>query len=457
MSSTEVSDKVYDGSAGAMFVAGHYGNRITGGEWSNITFTKSLSGVNRTYKYATSLARNFLNPEWQDFTDIDVLPEMMNKNSDLVLIQISANAVGYDGPVNDPLFSAHKTIFDGGITANRKKYTSDWPIQTMGCRQQYQYCVARANAPDFCTDLNALPGRIQEYFAGASEAQIAALRLLVTSNLLFDASDAFEQHGTEASRLLGAANFMAALPDDQWIREVVASEKFVWASMQTLVSDYAIGHAVRDPLVIESLKKNITKGERQLCGAQRMRKSGGFMNINVFGLAFIITFSFIVTALDLVLLKFLIFLRRFRRALAPRIDRWIQDGVFQLQRRAYEAKDGMAWECLEKEIPIPVNNELLDDLPIEMNRSVCTHECAKCSSSSISDESQGSIDQPHETADQPQTTTDQPQEATDELHATSEEFHGTTDEHDTTVESDTVSTAQLSDDGASAATQRVAA
>ena len=36
----------------------------------------------------------------------------------------------------------------------------------------------------------------------------------------------------------------------------------------------------------------------------------------------------VVTALDVTLLKFLIFLKQFKKALAPRIDRWIREDVW---------------------------------------------------------------------------------------------------------------------------------
>lgn len=87
-------------------------------------------------------------------------------------------------------------------------------------------------------------------------------------------------------------------------------------------------------------------------------------NINVFGLAFIIAFSTSITLVNLVLLKFLVFLSRFRQALAPRLDRWVQDGVFQLQRRAFEAHGEGVWMDLEKEIPITTRKEMLRELPI---------------------------------------------------------------------------------------------
>ena len=83
-----------------------------------------------------------------------------------------------------------------------------------------------------------------------------------------------------------------------------------------------------------------------------MTDSNPARNINVFGLAFVTSFSVFVTVLDIMLLRFLIFISRFRRVLAPRIDQWIQDGVWQLQRRAYEAQGCTGWNNLEKEIPL---------------------------------------------------------------------------------------------------------
>jgi hypothetical protein len=85
----------------------------------------------------------------------------------------------------------------------------------------------------------------------------------------------------------------------------------------------------------------------------------------VFGLAFITTFCSVVTVIDLGLLRFLIHLRKCQPFFAPRIDRWIQDGVFQLQRRAYEGEGQGYWKKLNEEVPLTAMNELLPNLPIE--------------------------------------------------------------------------------------------
>lgn len=86
-------------------------------------------------------------------------------------------------------------------------------------------------------------------------------------------------------------------------------------------------------------------------------------NINVFGLSFIIAVAVFFAILDITILRIMIYLTRFRRALGPRIDRWIQDGVWQLQRRAYEGEGYRAWTDLEADIP-RTDESKLKDLPI---------------------------------------------------------------------------------------------
>ncbi|KAF2790886.1 hypothetical protein K505DRAFT_340046 [Melanomma pulvis-pyrius CBS 109.77] len=100
------------------------------------------------------------------------------------------------------------------------------------------------------------------------------------------------------------------------------------------------------------LEQNIILDEgKTLYAAQKMRISGDVVKINVFGLIFIISFSVLVSLVDNTLLKMLIFASRSRRALASRIERWVQDGVWQLQRRAYEGQGQgyRGWIDVEKD------------------------------------------------------------------------------------------------------------
>ena len=86
--------------------------------------------------------------------------------------------------------------------------------------------------------------------------------------------------------------------------------------------------------------------------------------MNVFALVFLTTFASLISLFSMGVLRFCIFMARFRKALAPRIDRWVQDGVFQLQRRAFEAQDGGRWVGAEREIPVTWDRERLRELPV---------------------------------------------------------------------------------------------
>lgn len=82
-------------------------------------------------------------------------------------------------------------------------------------------------------------------------------------------------------------------------------------------------------------------------------------------------FSSLVALLDLILLRLILIPRK-----SPRINRWIQDGVFQLQRRAYEVHGEGTWYQIEKEIPMTIIGEQLGDLPLTL-QPVCACRGAK--------------------------------------------------------------------------------
>jgi hypothetical protein len=88
-------------------------------------------------------------------------------------------------------------------------------------------------------------------------------------------------------------------------------------------------------------------------------------NINFFGLIFTTVMSGMFVATDLVLLRSLLHLRKYKPWLGRRVDRWLQDGVFQLQRRAHEAHGQGVWKNLSDEVPITSEKILLPELPFE--------------------------------------------------------------------------------------------
>jgi hypothetical protein len=76
---------------------------------------------------------------------------------------------------------------------------------------------------------------------------------------------------------LSYAGTVVLLPDDHWVAEITYWEQVVWASLQAMVTDYAMDYGVQEPGIAEAVWKNLTFGEKQLCSAQRMVKPGGFV------------------------------------------------------------------------------------------------------------------------------------------------------------------------------------
>lgn len=85
---------------------------------------------------------------------------------------------------------------------------------------------------------------------------------------------------------------------------------------------------------------------------QKVVEPGDFADIRVFGLAFTLAMSAVLTTLDFGALRSLICLSKFKKRLSPGVQCWIGDGIYQMQRIAYEAKGTKDWTRQTKEIPV---------------------------------------------------------------------------------------------------------
>ncbi|KAH8707661.1 hypothetical protein GQ44DRAFT_662719 [Phaeosphaeriaceae sp. PMI808] len=363
-------------------IAAHYGLRRDTGDWANLTMAQSLAlaNVTRGYTANTVMKWGAQRRDAISASSFDPIPELRVSKADLTLIMVTLNQVRYQVPVEDPFFSAHKPFnWIGSTTVNTTVYFSDWPNAMMACKQQFQFCHARKAKDDFCTDLTFLPDAANSTnFPEASDVQIAGLSLILGASFKYSNWNAPSKGLNATSKFSSSNGYVTEeFPKDQWVSEVVGWEKYIWATFQAYISDYAVGYNTRVPALKGFLKTNLTKGEKELCAMQRMLKPSGVMNISVLGLAIVVTFAVLFAVADLVVLKFLIFFKRFRKVMAPRIDRWIQDGVFQLQRRAYEASNEGVWVRQDTEVPATIDDQLLCELSAGSARYCCTHTCAK--------------------------------------------------------------------------------
>ncbi|KAF2110750.1 hypothetical protein BDV96DRAFT_199237 [Lophiotrema nucula] len=346
----------------------HLGATFREGE-ENYTSKASLFMSNLTSRFFLQTNTAFVTPGNETSSSLIPLPEMTFSDADVALIHVYKNSVAYLIPNNDPLFAAHDATNMSQAIAGWTTYTayfSDFPVGVFGCTTQYQYCHARASKSDFCTNSTGLPDIVNATaFPDASPIQLAALHLIreASANMMLDSAAETLQVDYQSEDPTGNSFIHDGVPDNQWEIEVTAWVEYIWAAMQIQLSDYAIGIEARQTGAGIYTVKNMTAGEKALCSKLKMRNPGAFVNISVFGLAFTIASALLATVLDLGLLRTLIFVKKLRH---PRIDRWIQDGVFQLQRRAYEAAGEGQWRRLRKEVPTTVGTERLQELPLSL-------------------------------------------------------------------------------------------
>lgn len=224
---------------------------------------------------------------------VKLLPSMERKDADVHAVAVLLNNVQFHSQSDDLIYSVHKnyTVLDALEYKNRTIYRADHPLIAVGCTQQvgvlyfrtlnsltllkYQFCVA-TSSEEQCSDLNALPSDAKSlHLSGASAIQIAALQLLIEFSLFYPLGRISQPNA--ALKMGSHDQILEKLPDTEWITEVKAWESNVWAALQTGISDYAIGPSARARISDGDIHKPNSTGENQLCGTQRMRKSGSFV------------------------------------------------------------------------------------------------------------------------------------------------------------------------------------
>lgn len=126
---------------------------------------------------------------------------------------------------------------------------------------------------DTCTGLGPLSENAwQDAFPEASDVQKLIIQLLGHASVFMD----FGNFLTLNASYTISRGARSALPDNQWRVEAISQESKVWAIIQILLADYAIGAQTTDPHAYDYIDKPATAAEKSVCHAMRMRKSGGF-------------------------------------------------------------------------------------------------------------------------------------------------------------------------------------
>ncbi|KAI9784416.1 MAG: hypothetical protein M1816_000840 [Peltula sp. TS41687] len=330
----------------------------------NSTWLSSSITMNKTRAYTKAALRHYLNGE--RYSDFVPRPELIRSDADHTVVFISMNSVLAAEPIDDPIFSAHRPIVT--LASNRNSgifYGADRPAGVIGCIEQYQFCNPNMHELRGCTPLTGIVeatelARTTTNLNPFQSATMDRLRDAILNWSCGIAIAGYDQAGLLAERQV-ITSTQLPLPRNHWQVEVEDWHGTVFAAIQRFMVEHTIGPD--DAAWLKYLQKPNTTAELAMCHTQKVRVGSNFSNINVFGLAFIIALGGLIILTNLVLRNVIVrLLARRPNCQSGMAVPWLQDGLLQVQRIAYQACGEGTWEGLGDTVPVTKRGELLRNL-----------------------------------------------------------------------------------------------
>jgi hypothetical protein len=260
------------------------------------------------------------------------------------LIFIASNALVYETPIDDPLFSAHTVSFFTMPNAqgiNKTYYESDKYIGIIGCTEQHQVCHA-----DTCTPLSSSNEvfSISSRGSGLSTSQSGLLQRLAYGNVYTGIANVINSRSGRALRASETVRDVrqASLPSDQWQIELSFWFSTGLAMFQLIVQEFAAPSKILPGSFIEQRKGPV---EQAMCSSQKTLTTNETISFSVLGLAVILIMGtlLILTSFILETVVGWIGLKGHQN--------WVMDDKLQLQRMVFEGR-GVRWTNTRRPVPV---------------------------------------------------------------------------------------------------------
>lgn len=374
-------------NASSAYYGPQMGNLYTNSTFTSVNVFKDTTEQQAesfaAYELASAYAYQSKGADVSDLTyaqSFDPIDELIHPLGDLSLAFMTFPAY-YQAPVDDLWFSAHRKIryqSNTSVTSTTgEAYEKDIPISTMGCQDQYQVCV---NGSSMCTDLQGILQISAELDSWSlTETQNAALAWLVQSFINTGTYNVMPQNGGQAPLLASDklfAEISTALPTGQWRLEAEYWFAISLAWLQSYIIDYGTGQALDD---VSWINTTLSKAQRDLCDNLIIRGTS-LQSFDLFAIIMIFVVGVLLIVLSLTIEQLCGLLQtRYLRGLTCRRV-WVANGLLQLQRLAYEAKDDGTWIGTDSFVPRTKTGELFDHLGVGANNSEEVKEQSSVSS-----------------------------------------------------------------------------
>jgi hypothetical protein len=318
--------------------------------------------------------------------DYSPIPALHLPDADVHLAFLSAPEIHFSNPIDDPLFSAHKSA--SGLKNEETHemldaYLQDEPLAVMACTQQIQYCNPNLPEADRCEPLRGLidPRRstnLHKIFP--EDAHFAAIKWAdyIWTGSVYTISGTLGFIGASALRARYSLSYgySGPLPDNQWQLEAEHWVKAELASLQDVFVTAANGMPSEmddfrvEPMANETIARN-------MCVNQKI-VSTTFSSFNVLGLSLILVLGALIIVLDMGLEPCVA--RWVKRKYAKRqsgqeeegwngerhplyeVVEWSQMGTLQLQRLAHEEAGSGTWTKCDGDVPVTEPGQLVASL-----------------------------------------------------------------------------------------------
>ena len=302
------------------------------------------------------------------------IPQLNSTDADLTLLFLSAYAITYPAPVDDPIFAAHKPWNSSGVDGTY--YVADSPVTVLACMEQHEYCMPQVNSEQ----------GVQQC-TGLSNARTAADNLdgLLLTDAQYDTANRIANstfynsiYWIVGSRLGASLNAAASvigtqqtieLPGNQWQIEVNSWLSVAYSYLQQNVVQYAAGQNNYDPSFI------VPPGspyEKKMCNNQILKSSSGYTSFSFLGVSLIITVGTVIIVVGNLMENIAATIWPRKRHLEDRqigqyCSRvWNLDNKYQLQRMTFEAQSLGHWEHSDdKVIPRTLREERFEYVKVD--------------------------------------------------------------------------------------------
>ncbi|KAK0664111.1 hypothetical protein DIS24_g782 [Lasiodiplodia hormozganensis] len=274
---------------------------------------------------------------------------------------LAANYMLYLSPVSDPLFSTYAEEWTGSDSEILSTANYPWLTVTMlGCIEQHQICkAATSDSSRSCGPFSSSRGLpwIAIEGLGLSGRQTATAARLMSAAAVQQPDLGFVARWMPGDPLLASRTEVdgtqfAALPVDQWRREVSRWFAMSLALLQESVVQYVTGPS--DP-GLRRFVLDVSEDPDALadCRQQRVRRAGsGYTNFHLGAVIVVVVVGCALSFVGLTVDTIVGFLEAHFHFWEYGRLQWLLDGTFQQQRLAYEAAGVANWRDAASYVPV---------------------------------------------------------------------------------------------------------